>query len=256
MLDFSKYESLFVCGDIHGEFKTLANEIKRKGITNAVVIVAGDCGIGFEKPAYYEQLYRKIDKTFLASDCVLLLMRGNHDDPAFFQSELIDFPLMKTIPDYSVIQVAGKTVLCVGGAISIDREYRKMQMWLAELKGRRVLNSYWEDEQARYEPDILTDINSKGIRIDTVITHTAPSFCMPVTKSGIEGWLAKDIVLSSDLDKERKTMDALYEHLKSDGHPLSIWVYAHFHSSHTEYISGIKFQMLDIMELTSIFPAS
>lgn len=159
---------------------------------------------------------------------------------------------MKTIPDYSVIQVAGKTVLCVGGAISIDREYRKMQMWLAKLKGRKVLNSYLEDEQARYEPDILADIYSKGIRIDTVITHTAPSFCMPITKSGIEGWLVKDIALSDDLDNERKAMDNLYEYLKSDGHPLSIWIYGHFHSSNTEYISGIKFQLLDIMELTSI----
>lgn len=92
MLDYSKYESLFVCGDIHGEFKTLVNEIKRKGITNAVIVVAGDCGIGFEKPAYYEQLYHKIDKTLHASDCMLLLMRGNHDDPSFFQNELIDFP--------------------------------------------------------------------------------------------------------------------------------------------------------------------
>ena len=177
-----------------------------------------------------------------------------NDDPAFFQNGLIDFPLMKTIPDYSVRQVAGKTVLCVGGAISIDREYRKMKMRLAQLKDRGVLNSYWEDEQARYEPEMLSDINFKGIRIDTVITHTAPSFCMPVTKSGIEGWLAKDIALSDDLDKECKTMDALYEHLKSDKHPLSTWVYGHFHSSHTEYISDIKFQMLDIMELTSIFP--
>lgn len=252
MSDYSKYESLFVCGDIHGEFRTLVNEIKRKGITNAVVVVAGDCGIGFEKPGYYEQLYRKLDKTLRVSDCMLLLMRGNHDDPSFFRNRLIDFPLMKTIPDYSAIQVAGKSVLCVGGAVSIDREYRKMQMSLAKLKGHRAPLSYWQDEIPTYEPHILTEINSQGIRIDTVITHTTPSFCMPVTNSGIETWLVKDNTLSDDLDQERKTMDALYDHLKSDGHPLSTWVYGHFHSSHTEYISGIKFQMLDIMELTSI----
>lgn len=45
--NFNKYYSLFVCGDIHGEFKTLLYEIKRKEKSNAIILIAEDCGIGF-----------------------------------------------------------------------------------------------------------------------------------------------------------------------------------------------------------------
>ncbi|MCC8089193.1 MAG: hypothetical protein LIO79_08035 [Rikenellaceae bacterium] len=57
------YDSLYICGDIHGEFRTLLYNVKRYNLENAVVVVAGDCGIGFEKPAHYDQLYRKLLST-------------------------------------------------------------------------------------------------------------------------------------------------------------------------------------------------
>lgn len=36
--------------------------IKRLGIENSVMIVAGDCVIGFEKEAHYTHLYSKLSK--------------------------------------------------------------------------------------------------------------------------------------------------------------------------------------------------
>lgn len=51
-LDISdRPDNLIVCGDIHGEFKTLVYTLGQKHISDAVVIVAGDCGFGFEKRA-------------------------------------------------------------------------------------------------------------------------------------------------------------------------------------------------------------
>lgn len=82
--------------------------------------------------------------------------------------------------------------------------------------------------------------------------YFAPSFCFPTTKSGIEGWLEQDNTLSADLDYEGKVMDEIYEHLKVDNHPLSTWFYAHFHASKVEYISGIRFQLLNILELMQV----
>lgn len=70
---FDTYKKFLVCGDIHGEFKTLLYELKRKQIEDAVVLVAGDCGIGFEKPAYYEQLYKKLELTLVKLNCMLIL---------------------------------------------------------------------------------------------------------------------------------------------------------------------------------------
>ena len=250
LYDYTEYKNLVVCGDIHGEFSTLAYNVKRLGIENSVIIVAGDCGVGFEKETHYPQLYGKLRKSLDNSNNLLLLVRGNHDDPAYFNGDRIDYARKKCIPDYSVVKAAGRNVLCVGGAISIDRKHRLEAMWLEEVWRRRpVRPTYWENEAQVFYEFALKEIAAGGIEIDCVVTHTCPSFCYPQSKRGIEGWLAEDDTLAADLDKERAVMDRLHERLLADGHPVRDWFYAHFHDSRTEFIGNIRFSLLGIMEL-------
>ena len=244
-----EYDSLYICGDIHGEFKSLVYEIKCKEIVNSIILIAGDCGIGFEKSGYYEQLYQKLSKTLTKNNCLLLLMRGNHDEPEYFQQQLIDSPYMKTIPDYTVIRFKDHNILCVGGAISVDRYERLNAMQSAKLKNRTIPTCYWEDEIAVFDESSFDELKSSNLLIDTVVTHTAPSFCHPINKRGIEYWISLDEKLSNDITQERATIDKIQERLLADGHPVSNWFYGHFHNSNVEYISGIRYRMLDIMEL-------
>lgn len=115
--DYSKkYATCAVCGDIHGEFDFLVGKMLRMELTDTLVIVAGDCGIGFDTPGYYRRTYQRIAKILKKLTCGLLLIRGNHDDPEYFQRERIVFPRMRTLPDYSVIRFKDHTILCIGGA--------------------------------------------------------------------------------------------------------------------------------------------
>ncbi len=246
-LDYSNYNSLCVCGDIHGEFRTLMFNIKRLGIENSVIIVAGDCGIGFEQESHYTQLYNKLVKTLDATNNLLLLVRGNHDDPAYFDGEKINFERMKCIPDYSVVLAANRKVLCIGGAVSIDRKHRRDSMWIDQLKNGKARPLYWENEAAVFNIQALSEL--RDMKIDTVVTHTCPSFCYPVSKAGIESWLLQDAELLGDLNAERSEVDKIYNQLIADNHPLKNWYYAHFHQSNTEFINNISYSLLNIMEI-------
>ena len=144
--NFDSYSICCVCGDIHGEFDVLLGRLKRLRITDALIIVAGDCGIGFDVPSFHEQLYKRLEKTLEKLNCCLLLVRGSHDDPAYFEKEFLSFPRMKTVPDYSVLRFRQRTILCVGGAISIDRRFRLSRMRFDQEKEKNVRKLYWEQE--------------------------------------------------------------------------------------------------------------
>ena len=103
-----------------------------------------------------------------------------------------------------------------------------------------------------YDEAVLNDI-SKWYKIDTVVTHTAPSFCELVSKNGLTGWAALDPDILSDCAAEREKMDRLHNYLKLAGHPVTRWFYGHFHQSWNSEIDGILFSMLDIMEFKEIY---
>ena len=63
--------------------------------------------------------------------------------------------------------------------------------------------------------------------IDTVVTHTAPSFCELSSKSGLANMSIRDEDLLAHVKHERQVMDKLLDYLKSRNHPLSHWCYGH-----------------------------
>ena len=246
---FPEAKNIVVCGDIHGEFNAVIFKLcVQYQMTDTLLIVAGDCGFGFEKPGYYDIIYNRNSARLSKANNWILMIRGNHDAPSYFNEEKISHKRFRTIPDYSVIQACGHNILCVGGAISIDR-YNRLKY---DNRNRiSQVASYWPDEVPVYNKTLLNEIDNE-FKIDTVITHTAPSFCELFSKDGIADWAEWDPELFTDIDKERHTIDQIFNHLKSDAHPVSHWYYGHFHRSWTSEIEGVLFSMLNIMEFKEV----
>lgn len=240
--DYTQYENVIVCGDIHGHFEVIYGNIYAE---NTLFIVAGDCGFGFNTLSYYDQLYTsKMGRNLSKKNNMVLFLRGNHDNPRIFDGENFVKKRAVCIPDYSVIRTARHNILCIGGAISVDRSTRK--------KENNASSLYWPKEFPVFDPRKIKEITKARIRIDTVITHSCPSFCPPQTKDGIEIWLAADEDLYQDIEDERKTMDNIWQELKAQGHPVRQWWYGHYHRSAWLNYSDCYFRLLDINEMDQL----
>lgn len=255
-IEFPGAKSVVVSGDIHGEFQQLVHKCSiQYGMTDTLIIVAGDCGFGFDRPGYYENLYTKCCRRLSKANNWLAFLRGNHDNPAYFNLQPIHHSRWMTLPDYSVIKACGHTILCVGGATSVDRSLRlaSKQYHHPDPKNPLAPNIYWMAESPFFDLEKLEALDEACI-IDTVITHTAPSFCEQNSHQGLYNWAMQDENLLCDVKHERQVMDDLHAHLHFKGHPLRHWFYGHFHHSWNAEIDGVIYDMLDIMDLREIPP--
>lgn len=254
----AKRNNVCFIGDIHGEFNALQGLMKHTEFEDTEYIVCGDCGFGFNKSQYYNNVINKLNKTASKYNCEFLFVRGNHDDKSYFDERKINKELFKTLPDYTVVQTEMHNILCVGGGVSIDRtrrivntreralKYLIHHMCSIDTAMDRVSKEYWEDEMPVYDEIALDGIKSQGIEIDIVCSHTCPTFVVSAIKDGIREWIDADSRLENDIINERETMDKVYEKLKNDGHQLKKWFYGHFHYHNSEFINGTHFVMLDM----------
>ena len=147
--DFPNAKGIVVSGDIHGEFNQLVYKCcVQYRMTDTLIIVAGDCGFGFEQPGYYENVYNRNRERLSKSNNWVVYVRGNHDNPAYFNDYPIKHRHWMTIPDYSIVKACGHNILCVGGAISVDRSYRISDPHYHTSKQDEPLarNIYWANE--------------------------------------------------------------------------------------------------------------
>lgn len=248
-------KKIYVTGDLHGKFDKLLYYLKCGNIANAVVIIAGDIGLGFESKSYYTRLYKKTLSGYLEdNDVTIVCLRGNHDDPNFFHGKKrLSYPKLISVPDYSVLMfydddkknILRHAILCIGGATSIDRTHRMFYDYEMMEKWGSKRRTYWEDEHPFYDEKTLDEI--RGLRVDIIITHTAPSFAYPNTKDKIGYWLLIDPSLDRDLSTERSIMDNIYNSLVADNN-IKQWYYGHFHSTNESEVDGIKFRLLNCIE--------
>ena len=238
-------------GDTHGNHNYIQNQIKFKKITNATFIHVGDFGIGFIDPEKEKEQIGRWNNILKKNNNMLYVIRGNHDNPHYFnEKEFYDYDRdnIKFLPDYTVINVEGKNILCVGGAISIDRVPRR-RMNLQEARYGRDNRYHWEDEKFVLDREKLEGLEG----IDIVVTHTAPNFAKPFDTKGnwpyiVKQFMGEDETLENDLVKERLLLDEMYNILKKRNN-INDWFYGHFHRNDTTLHENTLFHMLGINEL-------
>jgi DNA repair exonuclease SbcCD nuclease subunit len=229
--------NIVLCGDIHGAFNKLRYDVNRLH-EDAYIIQVGDFGMGFQKPNYYkDHAFPDLNEVLEKKNCHLYVIRGNHDDPSYFSqtNNPFDFSNITLLSDYSELNLLGKSILLVGGAVSVDRRFRH--------EGK----SWWSDED--FNLKLEDQFPYKDRQYDLVVTHTRPGVCGAFKGfDNIKYWCDQDPDLKNDLIDESQQLDYLYEHTKPKN-----WIYGHFHKTMNTDYENTVFRCLDIDEYYQYF---
>jgi len=236
-------------GDIHGNFNFLKNQIQSKKIADCTIIQVGDFGIGFTHKENDEITLKNLNDFFESYNVNLYAIRGNHDNPDFFDGSF-NYSNLKLLKDYTTLNIDGFNFLFIGGAISVDRTQRIKEN-ASNIKYGSKKRCYWEKEVLEYKPEIVKSLQG----IDIVITHTAPDWCAPNNKLGfgsfVEDWSKYDRSLITDLLSERNQMSNLFLDLY-ENNKIKKHFYGHFHDSKFETHDGVDHHLLNINEFYTL----
>jgi len=222
-------------GDIHGDFYSVEKFCrKNEGKKKINLIQIGDFGAGFDFgiPGQFIQNMDYLNTILAESNITLYVLRGNHDDPQYFTGTYENYwSNIKLMPDYSVIEIEGKRVLLVGGAVSIDRLHRP--------EGK----SWWPDEIFVLDEKKLMTMYG----IDVVATHSSPIFCYPTEFNKlVYSFAANDPTLLDELRHERESIARMYDILIKNGNYIQNWFYGHFHAEKHMVHDITQFNLLSI----------
>ncbi len=246
---------MIVLGDVHRRWEDVARIIDDARLRGRTIIQVGDFGLGFGPADRERQQLVALGASLSRRHNRLLVVRGNHDDPAIFRVRTELGAAIRIVPDYSVEMVEGHKVFLAGGATSVDR------------KLRRAGQSYWPDETFLFDQARLDALDLGNLHM--VITHTAPSIVPPSIddpsyfvaralpapplefRIALRRLYARDETLASDVFAERRALDALYHAIRVRT-AVPHWIYGHFHHHSAAIHNGTRFTMLGELQLLEI----
>lgn len=204
---------IYITGDTHGDFSRLLTLDYNDG---DMIIVLGDAGINYYKNNEDIKLKNYLNSLNLKLFCV----RGNHEEKPenistykevdMFGGKVYledDYPNLIFAKDGEVYNIDGLSILVIGGAYSVDKDYRLM-------KGYK----WFKDEQLNKEEmdDILNKVS--GRYFDVILTHTCPYKYEP-----------REVFLPFiDQSKVDKSMELFLDKIE-DSIDYNKWYCGHYH---------------------------
>lgn len=210
------------CGDIHGRLGTLnialrqANRM-RKALTpdgekpsRMHFIILGDVGLGFPDDPDGSRRVTKMERMGKIYNATLYLLRGNHDNPAVWDSAIAtrhaskqNHPHVVFLQD-GLMTIKDHKYFLLGGGVSVDKASRTagVTWWPGETVAPKLT-------EACIRKDVYGILSHTGPRPST-IPYTLPSY-----------WAAAQ----HDVDVEQNV-------LKVVGNAImpKRWVYGHYHT--------------------------
>lgn len=221
---------IYLTGDTHGNFERIKDFCDKMQTTKEdIMIVLGDAGINYythlKKPFSNKHdivLKKYISKLPITVFCI----HGNHEiRPSNLpQYHLIDwhggkvwiedeYPNILFAKDGEIYDFNGKQCIAIGGAYSIDKEYRLKMGY-----------GWWSDEQPSKEirEYVESQLDKSKWKVDYVFSHTVPLKYEPIEVflSGVD---------QSKVDKSTEEwLDKIEAKLDYQG-----WYAGHYHTNKT-----------------------
>lgn len=214
---------IYITGDTHREYNKL-NDIDKH--CDNMLIILGDSGINY----FLNKDDRNIKNYLNSLDIKLFCVQGNHEErpeniKTYNEVDMFDgkvyieneYPNLIFAKNGELYNIDGKKVLVIGGAYSIDKDYR-------------LSNGYewFKDEQLteKEKDSILTKY--KGTHIDIVLSHTCPLKYEPV----------EVFINGIDQSKVDKTMEEFLDEIEENIN-YDKWYCGHYHTE--KQIDKIEF---------------
>lgn len=225
---------VYITGDTHGNFCRIKSFCANRSTTiEDVMIILGDAGINYYGGHGDKKLKHRISNLPLTLFCI----HGNHEmRPDTIQSyEKREwnggmvwyekhYPNILFAIDGEIYDIGGKKCIVIGGAYSVDKEYRIQRGY-----------GWWDDEQP--SDDIKQKVESVLLEnsVDVILSHTCPLKYEPV-----EVFLP--FVDQSKVDKSTEQwLDKI-----DDTTEYSKWYCGHYHTS--KKVDKLQFMFEDIEE--------
>ena len=211
----------YITGDIHGKVPTSKWEsVIDTPFEESAIILLGDAGFNYYlgKRDNSQKFVIQADLEGLTVYCVY----GNHEERPenvpgmkFAYDENVDgmvyyeeeYPNLKYFCIWGVYQIAGYKTLVLGGAYSVDKEYRLINHW-----------QWFSSEQmsSREKGDCFNKVERKAF--DLVLSHTCPY-----------SWQPFDLFLQgidqSTVDNSMELWMEKFQHKIT----YDVWLFGHFH---------------------------
>lgn len=217
-------EPLYLIGDLHTNYKGFKEQLENdKSLKDCTFIFLGDMDFRDEETAYNQ--FKKLDKMLYDRNINSYVIRGNHDNPKLWESEMFDLGVGNNLPfwnkflsfrpigSYTRISINGNVGIALSGAVTLNR---------VDLK--EGINYWPEYDKVELPPDFI-DYGEGLKNIDFIIGHTGPvhNDIFKEQKTGCEKYL-QDGFLVQELDDEQKLLRNILRRYRPKR-----WYCGHYH---------------------------